>query len=203
MLGSPGNSAPAPKEGRILAKGVTFIHLADFVRKRFGEDAWLQVFGDLKPDAREIFTGSLLASGWYPYDAYAEALDLIVRRHLGGKPEAARDIGANDLEQSLNTVYRFLYRAGSPAFIIRMSSLLWRSYFNAGRMVVVESGKEHARVRIEEFMPPSKAVCWDIFGSICRGLELSGARVVDARHTECPLKGDAVLGYEATWNMNR
>ncbi|MDP3939123.1 MAG: hypothetical protein Q8R92_13445 [Deltaproteobacteria bacterium] len=198
-----GETGPNAEIEKILAKGVTFQHLVDFVRDRFGANAWLEILGDLKPATREVFTGSLLASCWYPYDAYAEVLDLIVRRHLGGRPEAARDIGANDLEQSLNTVYRFLYRAGSPAFIIRMSSLLWRSYFNVGRMVVVDSGAEHARVRIEEFMPPSKAVCWDIFGSMCRGLELSGARDVEARHTECPLNGDAFLGYEATWKMGR
>jgi len=187
----------------VLSKGISFLHLAQFVRSRFGEQAWLEILGDLKPPAREVFRGVLLASGWYPYSTYAEALDLIVRRHLGGKPEAAREIGANDLESSLNTVYRFLYRAGSPAFIIRMSSLLWRNYFNVGRMVVEESGREHARVRIEGFLPPTKAVCWDIFGSMCRGLELSGATAIDAGHTECPLEGGTVMRYEATWKMGR
>ena len=191
--------SPGAGENPVLAKGVTFAHLADFVRARFGPQAWLAILSDVKPDARKVFSGSLLASGWYDYSAYAEALDLIVRRHLGGKAEAAQEVGANDLEQSLNTVYRMLYRAGSPAFIIRMSSLLWRSYFNVGRMVVEESGKGFARVRIEDFTPPSKAVCWDIFGSICRGLELSGARSVQARHTECPLEGGAVMRYEGTW----
>ncbi|MFQ5458167.1 MAG: hypothetical protein ACE5FC_06935 [Myxococcota bacterium] len=169
------------------------------MRSRFGNEAWLQVYGDLKPASREIFSRHLLPSAWYPYFAYAEVLDIVVRRFYGGKIESAREVGANDLEASLNSVYRMLYKAGSPAFIIRMSSLLWRAYFNTGRMVVEESGRGFARVRIEAFTPPAKAVCWDIFGSLCRGLELSGATAIHAAHTDCPLKGDAAMRYEATW----
>jgi hypothetical protein len=183
----------------ILAKGITFEHLAEFVRSRFGAQAWLAALMELEPAAREVFTGSILASGWYDYAAYAQALDVVVRRHLGGNEEAAREVGAHDLEASLNTLYRMLYRAGSPAFIIRMASVLWRSYFNVGRMVVEVSERGRSRVRIEGFHPPSKAVCWDIFGSICRGLELSGAKDLEARHTECPLQGGAVMRYEGTW----
>lgn len=164
------------------------------------DEAWLAVYGDLKPESREVFSRPLLASAWYPFFAYAELLDIVVKRFFGGNIERAREVGAHDLEQGLNTVYRMLYKAGSPAFLIRMSSLLWRSYFNVGRMVVEESGRGFARVRIEEFTLPLEAVCWDIFGSICRGLELSGASNVKATHTECPLKGGAVMRYEATWS---
>ena len=200
MATDPVFSADGKGTGEILGKGLSFLHLSDFVRARFGDEAWLRIYGDLKPQSREIFSRQILASAWYSYEAYAEALDLIVQRFFGGKIESARAVGAYDLEASLNTVYRMLYRAGSPAFIIRMSSLLWRSYFNVGTMVVEESGRGFASVRIEEFTPPSQAVCWDIFGSMCRGLELSGAQSVKAAHTACPARGGDVMRYEATWS---
>ena len=194
------NETAGGRSPQILGKGISFRHLSDFVRSRFGEEGWLTVYGDLKPQSREVFSRPLLASAWYPYFAYAELLDIIVQRFFGGNIERAREVGAHDLEKSLNTVYRMLYKAGSPAFLIRMSSLLWRSYFNVGRMVVEDSGRGFARVRIEGFTPPLEAICWDIFGGMCRGLELSGASDIKATHSECPLKGGAVMRYEATWS---
>ncbi len=200
-MGKVADSETASRHSpQILGKGISFLHLADFVRSRFGEEAWLAIYGDLKPQSREVFSRPLLASAWYPYFAYAEFLDIVVQKFFGGSIKRAREVGAHDLEKSLNTVHRMLYKAGSPAFLIRMSSLLWRSYFNVGRMVVEESGRGFARVRIEEFTPPLEAVCWDIFGGMCRSLELSGASDIAASHVECPLKGGAVMRYEATWS---
>lgn len=72
------------------------------------DEAWLAVYGDLKPESREVFSRPLLASAWYPFFAYAELLDIVVKRFFGGNIERAREAGAHDLEQGLNTVYRML-----------------------------------------------------------------------------------------------
>jgi hypothetical protein len=189
-------AGPAPE---ILGKGVNLLHLREFVRSRFGEEAWEQIVADLKPASRDLFSRRILASTWCPYAAYVEAAKIVVERHLGGDIQRAREIGAFDLEASLNTVYRTLYKLGTPTFIIRMSALLWRSYFNVGRMVIETSGRGYAVARIEEFIPPDEICCWDIFGSIVRGLELSGASTVSSTHTHCPLKGDRFMRYEARW----
>jgi hypothetical protein len=183
----------------ILSKGLNLLHLRDFTRSRFGDEAWHHVLARLKPEARDILFGRLLPSGWYPYGAYVEALKIVVERHLGGNIQRAAEIGAYDLEASLNTVYRALYRIGTPSFIIRMSAHLWRSYFNVGRMVIEKAGRGFATARIEDFLPHEEVCCWDIQGAMIRGLELSGASSVEGTHTECPLKGDAVMRYEANW----
>jgi hypothetical protein len=80
-----------------------------------------------------------------------------------------------------------------------MSAHLWRSYFNVGRMVIERAGRGFAQARIDNFVPPAEVCCWDIMGAMVRGLELSGAWSVKPEHTECPLKGGAVMRYEAKW----
>jgi len=184
----------------ILCKGVSLLHFHDFVQSRFGDEAWGEVLYKLKPDAREIFTRRILASGWYPYPTYVEAVKIVVECFLDGDIRRAREIGAYNLESSLNTIYRAMYKVGSPAFLMRMSAILWRSYFNVGRMVVEKSGRGFAIARIEDFVPPAEVCCWHITGSMVRGLEFSGASSVKPVHTHCPLKGDRFMRYEARWN---
>lgn len=186
-------------EQEILCKGVSLLHFHDFVRSRFGDDAWGEVLYRLKPGAREIFTRPVLASGWYPYTTYVEAVKIVVECFLGGDIQRAREIGAYNLESSLNTIYRALYKVGSPAFLMRMSATLWRSYFNVGRMVVEKAGRGFAIARIENFVPPAEVCCWHIIGSMVRSLEFSGASSVKPVHTDCPLKGDLFMRYEARW----
>jgi hypothetical protein len=127
-----GKLAPGATDEVILSKGINLVHLREFTQSQFGEKAWHHVVARVKPEARDILFQRILASGWYPYDAYVEALEVVVARFLGGNIQRAAEVGAYDLEASLNTVYRTLYKIGSPAFIIRMSAHLWRSYFNVG-----------------------------------------------------------------------
>jgi hypothetical protein len=188
--------SPAPI---LKGKGVSFQHLREFVKKTFGDDAWEMAVGIVDPESRAIMSGDILASAWYPYTAYIDVQRIVVERLMGGDVRRAREIGAYDLEAGLNGVYRAFYRIGTPAFIIRMSALLWRQYFNLGKMVIESSGPGHAIARIEGFVPPYEGCCWDIFGSMVRGLELSGAKSIQADHTACPLKGDSVIRYEARW----
>ena len=198
-IDSTATRAPAPNP-TLKGKGVSFLHLREFVHQRFGDKAWDQVLAGLSPESHKIMSGQILVSGWYPYSAYVEAEKIVVQRFLGGDVRLAREIGAYDLEAGLNNVYRAFYRIGSPKFIIRMSALLWRQYFNLGKMVIEESGPGHATARIDDFVPPDEACCWDILGSIIRGLELSGAKSINASHPACPLKGDASMKYEAHWD---
>jgi hypothetical protein len=199
MSVEPDRDVAAGPSQEILAKGVNLVHLREFVRSRFGEEAWEQVVADLKPAARAIFSKRILLSSWSPYAVYVEAMKIVVERFLDGDIRKASEIGAYDLEASLNTIYRALYKMGSPSFILRTSAFLWRSYFNVGRMVVAESGRGFAVARIEEFTPPDEVCCWDILGSVVRGLELSGATSVSPVHRLCPLKGDPFMQYEARW----
>jgi hypothetical protein len=188
----------APEEG-ILSKGVNLVHLREFTQSRFGEEAWHQVLDRVKPETREIFFRRIHPSARYAYGSYVDVLQVVVARFLGGDIRRAAEIGAYDMEASLNTIYRALYRVGSPSIIIRMSARLWRLYFNVGSMVIEEVGRGFARARIDDFVPPAEVCCWDIQGSIVRALELSGASDVKTEHTECPLRGGATMRYDSTW----
>lgn len=197
---APMKTAVSPPQPDLKGKGVSFQHLREFVHARFGEGAWMEVLAKLGSESRRIFTDQVLASAWYPYSAYVEAEKIVVARFLGGDDRLAREIGAHDLEAGLKKVHKALFKVGSPEFIIRMSAVLWRQYFNLGKMVIEKSGRGHANARIDDFLPPDEVCCWDIFGSMVRGLELSGARSIRGDHTACPLKGDAFMKYEARWD---
>jgi len=199
MVVEPVKAALPALQPEIKSKGVSFQHLREFVIARFGHEAWVEVLARLGPEGLAVFSAPILASGWYPYAAYVEVERIVVKRFMGGDNRRAREIGAHDLEAGLNRVYKAFYRMGSPAFIIRMSALLWGQYFNVGRMVIQESGPGHAIARIEDFAAPDDACCWDIYGSMVRGLELSGAKSIQGALTTCPHKGGAYIQYEARW----
>ena len=191
--------APAPHPD-LKGKGLSFQHLREFVHARFGEGAWLEVLAKLGPESRRVFSEPLLASAWYPYSAYVEMEKIVIHQFFSGNVRRAREIGAHDLEAGLKKVYREFFKVGSPAFIIRMSAILWRQYFNQGKMTIEKSARGIVVVRIDEFIPPDEATCWDIYGSMFRAIELSGAKALKGDHTACPLKGDPCLKYEARWD---
>ncbi|MFQ5458729.1 MAG: hypothetical protein ACE5FC_09825, partial [Myxococcota bacterium] len=120
---------------------------------------------------------------------------------FGGDDPAAimQAMGANSAEADLGSVYRFFLRFGNPGFVISQGSIMWKNYYDGGRLQVVARAPEHvvARLLDDRTLPP--LTCNLILGWAARAITLSGGKDVEATHTACRADGQAYCDFEARW----
>lgn len=169
-----------------------------YVRERF-DDATLGRVLDALPEAdRAAFRHGVLASSWYPMDAFLRFMEESERQLGPQEPDLVRRMGRASSEYSLRGIYKIFFKVGSPEFIIARAAPVFSSYYDTGQMKVVESVPGHAKMELTGFAG-ARQFCERVHGWMERTLELAGARNVRLAHTACVHRGDAVCRFEAIW----
>ena len=167
------------------ARGTVLLNSVEFVCGEFGSSAHDQVLAALSPDHAAAFTASLHEGSRKPLDAliaYMEKARILFARD---DPSFFRRMGASagqhDREQRA-----FRVMLSDPQTATRMATILWRTYFDCGRLEVVGRSPGEALLRIHDF-PTHRALCARILGSLEGQQGDFGAR---AQETACTLDGD-------------
>ncbi|MFZ5893859.1 MAG: hypothetical protein ACOY0T_22550 [Myxococcota bacterium] len=88
--------------------------------------------------------GGIVVGGWYPIEWYRQ-LWTAIKEELALDEFAARTLGANAAEISVNRVYRAFARIASPSMLLRIASSAFKSYFDTGDIRVNLEGS-HALI---------------------------------------------------------
>jgi hypothetical protein len=167
-------------------RGRDLIDAQAFIRDGYGALAHDRVVAALPPEARDIWTRPLQPVSWYPI----EALRLYLR--------AARELldpGSQDFffRQGCDAARR--QRAGPIAGMVatanlrmRLAPVVWRMYYDVGRLEVVGTDPETALSRIHGF-PASPELC-ERFRGIWVGMTSTDAKAVRIEESRCVLRGD-------------
>jgi uncharacterized protein (TIGR02265 family) len=170
-----------------------------YVRERFGEAALAAILGALPAEDRAALGPGVLASSWYPMDAFLRFMQEAERQVGPQEPDVVRRMGRTSSEYSLKGVYKVFFKFGSPEFIISRAAGVFGSYYDTGEMTVVDSAAKHAVIELAAFAGAPQ-FCERVYGWMERTLELAGARKVELAHSACVHRGDALCRYEATWD---
>lgn len=149
--------------------------------------------------SREVFLGGVLATGWYPVDAYIELLDAVAARAGLGAEGLMLRVGKQIVSDGLTTVYRVFLPVDSPFQGVSRGQYLWRTYFKNSELNLLRAGKGVADFEVTGEARTSPAYCLTKLGGMIGSLELIGASGVQGEHPSCRHRGDATCRFQLTW----
>jgi hypothetical protein len=180
-------------------KGISVIHLHDFVREFHGEDAPAKVGDGLSPPLSKMFQFAS-AFEWYPLEDHIAVEARIIDLFYGGRYEEGWRIGVHDMEASIGTVYKIAFRFLGPLDVITRSAKLFSTFVDQGSMEIVkQEGERHFVVRFPGLPVPHPVYCGDLRGSIIGTLRCCGVKEPRVEHIECALKGASGDGFDVRW----
>ncbi len=182
-------------------KGSTFIPRLKYIRDHDSGGVWDRVMGRLDKRLVEVIDRGILLNQWYPLPDYLN-LSRAIDQVLGhGDLKLLWELGRVSAEEALHGIYKIFYKVGSPEFIIKMASTVWRQYYDSGKLeVVTEKAERGKRIRLIVLeMEPSQELWLSVGGWVQRTLELSGGKNVQVVIASDRLKTHASCEYIATW----
>jgi uncharacterized protein (TIGR02265 family) len=179
-------------------KGTAVQSSLRYVRERFGEEA-LEGLLTALPAADRAPLGSVLASSWYPMDAFLRFMQEARRQLSAREPDVVRNMGRASADYGVTGVYKVFFKVGSPQFIISRATRVFSSYYDTGRIAVVESRDGRAVVEVSGLEGSAPEFCQRILGWMERTIELAGAKGLRSAHSLCVHRGDAVCRFEGDW----
>jgi hypothetical protein len=148
-------------------------------------------------DAFRYYT--LLAASWYPISWYRETFRAF-RASSNDGPDLPREIGRLAARHDMSGVHKqILARIISPQALLSISQRVFSTYYNTGRLEIVNSERGYVQVRCGNCVGWDHNMWMELIGSCESLLEIAGARRVETRILAGALDGYAHASLEARW----
>jgi hypothetical protein len=179
-------------------KGTAVVASLRYVRERFGPEALAKILRFLPDEDRNAIEAGLLASSWYPMPLFLRFMQEAERQLEPKEPSVIRLMGAASAEYGIKGVYKIFFKVGSPEFIIGRAARVFGSYYDTGRIEVVETASGKAVLDLTGF-EGAPQFCARILGWMERTVTMAGAKDLVSAHSRCVHRGDPVCRFEGTW----
>ena len=180
-------------------KGTAVVASMRYVSERFGAGALTDVLGALPEEERSVLEGSVLAASWYPMPTFLHFMQEAEKKLGAQEPDLIRRMGRASAEYGVTTVYKIFFKVGSPEFIIGRAARVFGTYYDTGKLTVVETRAGRAILDLEGF-EGAPQFCARIRGWMERTVELAGGKDLRSQHTRCVHRGDVLCRFEGTWS---
>jgi hypothetical protein len=186
-------------EKTMKVKGMGLLALDNFVRSNF-PDRYSEWISTLSPEARKVYSHSVLASDLYPlHDTLVEPTQKVCDLFYGGDDRGASETGKHSASFALKGIYKIFFKIGSTKYIIDRAPRVFSSYYPDGELRIAESVSNRCVLHIVKFPEPYRLLEIVIAAWILGTLELLGCRNNKVLITKSLAKGDAVTEFTATW----
>lgn len=177
------------------------IHLENFYKflETQGPGARERVLSQLTPEDRRIVDRSVLINSWLEYNLWWRLLQAADTTLGQGNGNKIRELGAFDARQSLKGIYRVFVALFKPEFLISRASMIWRLYYDAGRMQVCRIESKRAELHLLDLPGLPVGHEYELLGWMEAALQLAGALAPEIIHTQCLAKGDPHCTFLAGW----
>lgn len=186
------------------AKGLLFGHLQEFAMRTAGPNAYKEAVAALGPEDKDVLSGLVLASAWYPVGTWNRVLDTYLRMNHSNPKKGMDEFSVLLGDRELTGLVKFVLKLGSPEFMLKRTNFLWSRYFDQGTFAAEEVGPKQFRLTldgpVDENLGPSRYNCaqgaapW-----LTRGLQLAGCSNGRVEHTKCRFDGGGRCEFRATW----
>jgi hypothetical protein len=156
--------------------------------KSIKESGWSipGVLAAMPPATRAVFEQPIVASAWYPYEAFAALGRAVEQVHGKGDLAVVRDFGRRGAVRDLGTTFRIISAITTLEFFLNRLQILWSKYTDTGRMQLKELADNRFVVQLHDFPDIDATHCASTEGWI-EGMGVAmGATGMKARHTLCP-----------------
>lgn len=182
----------------INTKGLSFVHLRQYLLDHFGEKEFDRVCDALSPECAAIFR-SPFAHEWYPLKIQAAIEAKTIELLYQGDYRRAEDFGRNDAQKQIGSVYRFLLAIMAPGFLVKKADRLWKLSMSGGRCEVDQVNERGCRVRLSAYNSHHEVLCYDWLGSFKGMLEVCGVKNPVVEHTACRFRSSLYCEYLLRW----
>src|SRR5262249_32201680 len=121
-----------------------------YVREKWGDRAVEEVAAKLAPDARAIFEKPVLPFAWHGFPLLAAMDKALAEGPMAGQVSQMKEFGSVIARYDLTTLYKMLFKIGSPAFILKRIATVYRTYIRGGAVTPVEVTSRHALIVLSE-----------------------------------------------------
>jgi hypothetical protein len=182
----------------VHVKGLVLKSRIDYVREFFGHDAWDRVLAVLPPGTRAALQDGVLASSWYPIPLYVEMLSAIDLTFGKGDLALCRDMGRYSARSALSGVYQCSNRGKDVGFANRTAPMIWKQYYDSGKMTTESGGRGRAIVRVRGFAEPHAALCLGTLGWLEGANRVWGIEGVKVEEVTCQARGQECCSFIVT-----
>jgi hypothetical protein len=181
-------------------KGVAFRTIDLCFERLRGADTRDRSREFMPPELAESFRyRTLLAASWYPISWYREMFRAF-RASSGDGPELARELGKLAARHDMSGVHKqILAKLISPQALLGMSQRVFNTYYDTGRLEIVESARGHVQARCGNCVGWDHNMWMEFAGSCESLLEIAGARQVALRILSGGQDGNSQAVFEARW----
>jgi hypothetical protein len=192
------DSAKPVTEPRV--KGVAFRTIDLCLSELRGTDVCARAHALMQADVGKAYRdGLILAATWYPTGWYRDAFRAF-RAATGEGLELPRAIGKRAVVHDMRGVHKqLLAKMVSPQMLLEMGQRVFHTYYDTGRLDVLESRKGYAKVRLTGCVGWDANMWSELCGSCEAQLEIAGARHIRFRTVSGAGETDTDSEFEARW----
>lgn len=197
--GMAGDNRPNLGVDPMKVKGSALRSTMNYLREHFTPEQVNRVIAVLPPARRDTLEKPILISTWYEAEVLFTLMNAMTKE-LSQPPEVLfHRLGRQSCDDGLNTVYRIFFKIGTPSYMLKFTSQVWRNYYDQGKFSVVSGSANHAHLRLEGISFPDAGMCIRLTGWLERALELSAAKNIRMAHSSCKFSGAPECEWKGSW----
>jgi hypothetical protein len=183
----------------VKIKGTVVLDTIRAVVEREGQHGYDTLIGMLDDDAKKLFQNEVLATAWYPLDAFTSFLEVDIQHTAGGHAQVL--IGRAELvvERELRGVYRVFARLSSPVTVIKRLMTIHGAYFQGLQIGSACNGRGSATVTYDGFEPCHRLMQYTLIGFYRKALDLCGAKQVQVGFSSSDVGGKQRWQFGLSW----
>jgi hypothetical protein len=167
-------------------RGRDLLDAIGFIRESYGPEAVERVLGRLVGPDFACFHGSVREVDWYPLDVLVALLKTAKATLADHDPAFYRRQGRYTARRQREAFLGVM--VATPESRALTAPVIWRMFYDTGRLVVVGEEPANARGQIHDF-PTTPELC-ERFRGIWEGIASTPDRPASATETRCVLRGD-------------
>jgi hypothetical protein len=181
-------------------KGVAFRTIGQCLSELRGAEVRARAHSLMQGDVGQAYRdGLLLAASWYPISWYREAFRAF-RAAAGEGLELPRAIGKRAVVIDFRGVHKQLVaKVLSPQMLLEMGQRVFNTYYDTGRLEVLEARKGYAKARVTGCVGWDANMWSELYGSCEAQLEIAGAQHVRLHVLSGGTDADTASEFEARW----
>ncbi len=188
-----------PRASAGFAKGNLVAARHRYVVTHWGEGVLAELVGRLDDEAGRLLQRPPLPMGWHRLSTLARIDQALFRGPMNGDMAAMRAFGFEIADYDLSTLYKILFKVGSPGFIAGRLGVAYGTYLREAGTMRVEVSGHAARAEMTGGVVPMYLCAAGITGWIEAALVRSGAKEGRVEHTACQHHGEPTCVWELSW----
>lgn len=182
----------------VTVKGSPVRSLQKFIDSELDAAQRDAVFSALPPEYATRFRSPILATETIPVHMLNRFTEEAAKAKGEPLETFGRRAGREGAGDAVKGIYRFFALVMTPPAILGKAGQMWKSLYNRGEVQVADQTAHSARIRLADF-PSEPAMCARFTGWMEKMAELTGAKEVRVKKTQCFAQGAACCEWQLYW----